>query len=330
MRTRKAIALFSGGLDSILTVKFMQKLGYTVYPVFFNAPYFPTNKAVISARDNGIELILRDITEEHFAMVMNPKFGYGKNINPCIDCHAMMINLAGRMMEELNADFIITGEVIGQRPMSQRRDSLAVVANHSGFGDLLVRPLCQKCLPDTLPIRLGWVDKQEMLNFNGRSRKPQMDMAAEYGITSFPAPGGGCSLTDVNYTLRLRELIKYEHDTGMDLSLLKYGRHYRLSPKHKLIIGRDERENDTLWESFPESLFLRSDEFSGPLGLISGADPSPKIIELAASILLTYITKAPDVSPVIFGIGDMLDRTLEARKASGEVLRALMITQPQE
>lgn len=327
MRDHKAIALFSGGLDSLLSVKHMMNLGYEVFPVFFSTAYFPTLKAEESARRNGLDLIVHEFSSAHLKMVMNPTFGYGKNFNPCIDCHAMMLNVAGNMLQDLGADFIITGEVIGQRPMSQRRDSLAVVSRHSGFAQLIVRPLSQKCLPDTMPIKEGWVLKEEMLAINGRSRKEQIRLAEEYGITFYPPPGGGCLLTDRNFTLRLKDLVEHDQSNDQNTALLKLGRHFRLDKEHKLIVGRNNEENTILWENDPDAFFLRCEDFTGPLGMVTGADPVT-VISQAAAILLSYVHKAPEQANVIYGYGQDLSDRILVTKANKEILNETQIYLP--
>jgi tRNA U34 2-thiouridine synthase MnmA/TrmU len=215
----------------------MQKLGFTVIPVFFSAPYFPSAKAAHSAQDNDIDLRIIDISKKALDILKNLAMAM-VDFNPCIDCHAQMIQFAGDLLSEYNAEFIITGEVLGQRPMSQNRKSLQIVSEISSYGDLLVRPLCQQHLPDTLPIREQWVDKNDLLSFSGRSRKPQIQLAKELGITLYPTPGGGCLLTNVNYSLRLADLLEYSDGTNRELELLKYGRHFRLSNQLKLVLGR--------------------------------------------------------------------------------------------
>ena len=208
-RKHKAIALFSGGLDSILSVRYMMSLGFEVQPVFFRAPYLVPDKACESAAKNGLDLIVRDISAEHFALLKNPRYGFGKNYNPCIDCHALMFKTAGLMLGELGADFLISGEVLGQRPKSQMRDGINAVSKASSFADLLVRPLSQRLLTPTLPIREAWIEPDTMLDFHGRSRKRQMFLARELGISYYPHPGGGCLLTDVNFALRLDDYFQH-------------------------------------------------------------------------------------------------------------------------
>ncbi|MCK9558263.1 MAG: tRNA (5-methylaminomethyl-2-thiouridylate)-methyltransferase [Candidatus Cloacimonetes bacterium] len=288
-----AIALFSGGLDSLLAVKWMQKSGYKVFPVYFLTPYMPIDRALESAAANGIDLIVRDISREHLQMMQDPDVVFGKHMNPCIDCHALMFRIAGDMLDELDAQYLISGEVLGQRPMSQRKDAMNRVANLSGYRDIVVRPLSQKNLRDTKPITENWVDKNDMLDISGRGRYRQLELAEELGIKSFPAPAGGCLLTDRNYSLRLKDLLQYSQTDPKDLEYLKYGRHFRLSPGCKLIIGRDEAENLKIEELIPDTT-LKALDITGPLGVISGRCDDPDLLNLALSIFWYYHPKAPN------------------------------------
>lgn len=328
MPSKRVVALFSGGLDSILSVKWMHKLGFTVIPVFFSAPYFPSAKAALSAQDNDIDLRIIDISKKHLEMLKNPRYGYGKNFNPCIDCHAQMIQFAGDLLAEYDASFIITGEVLGQRPMSQNRKSLQIVSEISSYGDLLVRPLCQQHLPDTLPIREQWVDKNDLLSFSGRSRKPQIQLAKELDITLYPTPGGGCLLTNVNYSLRLADLLQYSEGTNRELELLKYGRHFRLSNQLKLVLGRFDTENEVLYEGFPGSVLIRAKDSLGPWGILEGDITDPDTIQLAANIVLSYTNKASYEEAVCYGKD--FEYTINAHKVPRESLRQYIITEDKE
>lgn len=319
------MALFSGGLDSVLAVKWMQQLGYKVYPVFFRAPYLPSARAEKTALDNGLELIVRDISTEHLLMMQNPVHGFGKHFNPCIDCHGLMFRIAGLMLKELKADFLISGEVLGQRPMSQHRKALGDVEKLSGVGDLIVRPLCQQLLPNTKPIREAWVNKADLLAFNGRTRTPQIELAKQLNV-SFPSPGGGCLLTDRNYTLRLRELIAHQQYSAENIRLLRWGRHFRLSDEIKLIVGRTQADNEGLeQENFP-GLYLKQRDLEGPLGLITHSSPPLELISLAASILLSYSRKAPSPGYVKYGIDNIYDREILVAKCPETVLNTYKIS----
>ncbi len=329
-KDKKAIALFSGGLDSILSVKYMMSLGYEVIPVFFKTPYLPEVKALEYAAKNGLKLIVKDVSIEHLEMLKNPRYGFGKNINPCIDCHALMFKLAGDLLQEYQADFLISGEVLGQRPMSQRRDALAAVSKTSGYKDLLIRPLSQKLLSDTAPIRLGWIDKEEMLDFSGRGRSRQKALAATLGVLHYPHPGGGCLLTDANYTIRLQDLFSHDEAEPYQIELLKYGRHFRLSNGAKLIVGRDERDNEALEASFQRGLLLYTEQFPGPLGVLIADKYSEELILEAASIYLYYNKKAPDTWTVTYAEKYPLDRSIMVKKADLEDVLASIISLDKE
>jgi tRNA U34 2-thiouridine synthase MnmA/TrmU len=303
----------------------MRRLGYTVHPVFFSAPYITPERAERSARDNGIDLIVRDISAAHLAMLKDPRHGYGKNINPCIDCHGLMFAEAAKLMPEFGADFLISGEVLGQRPMSQRRNALQAVDKLSGHADLIVRPLSQILLPDTKPIREGWVDKEALLAIHGRGRSQQMALAAELGL-SYPAPGGGCLLTDRNFSLRLKELMARGQDNEAQIRLLRWGRHFRLSDEVKLIVGRTETDNNGLeQEGFPGTYLLIRD-VEGPLGLLTTLFPTPEQVALAASIVLAYSAKALSPGFVKYGVDRNLSREICVEKCPEQVFRPLLIS----
>lgn len=314
MSKRRAIALFSGGLDSILSVKYMQSLGYDVIPIFFKTPYLPDEKAKHYALVNGIDLVIHDISERHLNMLKNPRYGFGKNINPCIDCHAIMFTIAGELLQEYHADFLISGEVLGQRPMSQRKDAIAAVSKISGYKELLIRPLCQQLLPDTKPIQEGWVDREQMLAFHGRGRSAQKLLALQLGVREYPQPGGGCLLTDANYSVRLKDLLSHDEANPYNIELLKYGRHFRLNPETKLIVGRDEADNDAMERVYQGGMLLQTEEYMGPLGLLISSNYSPEVIELAASVYLYYSKKAPDMWSVNYGDKYPLDLSISTKK----------------
>ncbi|MCI6189203.1 MAG: tRNA 4-thiouridine(8) synthase ThiI, partial [Clostridium sp.] len=195
----RALAMISGGLDSILAAKIIKDQGIDVIGICFKSYFFNENNAKRMTKQIGIKLEVVDFSKEHFEMVKNPKHGLGKNMNPCIDCHAMMMRYAGELLEKLDADFIITGEVLNQRPMSQNKQALNVVKKESGFADKILRPLCALNLEPTEMEKNGLVDRNKLLNISGRSRKVQMELAEKYGIKDYPSPAGGCKLTEPNY-----------------------------------------------------------------------------------------------------------------------------------
>lgn len=311
---RKAIALISGGLDSLLAVKVIQEQGVHVEGVNFFTGFCveghthairkkdqkkqKRNNALWAAEQLGIKLNIVDISEEYKDIVINPKHGYGANLNPCLDCKIFMVekanamlNKAREMAEDGGFDFVITGEVIGQRPKSQRKETMPIIARESGVDDRLVRPLCAKNLPPTLPEREGWIDREKLYDFHGRNRKPQMALAEKFGFEDFAQPAGGCCfLTDENYSKKLADLWQaqgektYELD---DIMLLKIGRHIRPAPNFKLIVSREEGENNFL-QGYRKSFHsIRLLSHPGPLTLVDG-EPSEEDLLLAARIAARY------------------------------------------
>ena len=304
---RKAVALVSGGLDSMLAVKVLQEQGVHVEGINFFTGFCveghthairkkdrdkpKRNNALWVAEQLGIKLHILDVSEDYKDVVINPKHGYGANLNPCLDCKGFMVKQAMSWMEKNDFDFLITGEVIGQRPMSQRKDTMPVVSRESGAGDLLLRPLCAKLLPETLPEREGWVDRDQLLDFSGRNRKPQMALAEKYGFKEYAQPAGGCCfLTDANYSSKLADLWQargektYEID---DIVMLKVGRHLRPKPHFKLIIAREEGETNFLRGYRKNYISLNTVSHSGPISLIDG-EADEEDIELAARLVARF------------------------------------------
>ena len=306
-QARKAVALISGGLDSLLAARLMLDQGIHVEGLNFYTGFCVEghthairerrrdkprrNNALWVAEQLGIRLHLIEVVEEYKAIVINPKHGYGANLNPCLDCKGFMVGKARAWMEANDFDFIFTGEVLGQRPNSQRRDALPVVARESGAFDRLLRPLCAKLLAPTLPEREGWVDRDKLLALNGRNRKPQIALAESYGFHEYAQPAGGCCfLTDANYSNRLSDLWAtrgnkhYEID---DIMLLKVGRHMRPAPNFKLIIGREEGENNYLGGYRRRFVHMEATSHHGPLVLIEG-EPTDADVELAARLTARF------------------------------------------
>ncbi|NNG08377.1 MAG: tRNA 4-thiouridine(8) synthase ThiI [Desulfobacteraceae bacterium] len=285
----KALCVFSGGLDSMLASELIRAQGIEVLALFFETPFFASPQARKSAESIALPIKVVDITDSHLGMLKNPKHGYGGHMNPCIDCHALMIRTAGEMLEQEGASFIITGEVMGQRPMSQNLKALSMVASESGFQKLILRPLSAKRLPITLPEEKGWVDRERLLGFSGRSRKPQMELAERFHITEYPSPAGGCLLTDEVFSRRLKDLLLASpHLALREIELLKLGRHFRIGPLTKLVVGRNEKENHTIHSLSKETdLVLRTVSVPGPTVLVLG-DPTPEMEDLAASITVSY------------------------------------------
>lgn len=319
---RKAVALLSGGLDSLLAARVVMDQGVHVEGINFFTGFCvqghthairakdrarpKRNNALWSAEQLGIKLHIIDIIEAYKDVVLNPKHGYGAHLNPCLDCKIFMVNKAHAWIAKHDFDFIISGEVIGQRPMSQRRDTMPMVARNSGAGNRLVRPLCAKKLPPTLPEQEGWLDRDRLYGFSGRSRKPQMALAAQYNFDDYPQPAGGCCfLTDRQYSVKLEDLWKARGRRAYDLDdimLLKVGRHLRPSADFKLIVGREEGENRFLEGYRKHFVHMLPVSHSGPLVLLDGiADASA--IELAARLTARY-SKGRDAEQVTVEIND--------------------------
>ena len=300
-RAKKArgLGLCSGGLDSMLAGLILRDQGIEVEFVTFETPFFNAAKARKVSSMTGIPLTVKPIFPVYIKMLKNPPAGYGKHMNPCMDCHALMFRLAGEMMPQKKIDFLFSGEVVGQRPMSQNKTSLRYVEKHSGFAGYILRPLSAKNLPETIPEQQGLIDRELLLDIQGRSRKRQIDLAKKFGITDYPTPAGGCLLTDVGYTNRLRDLFDHQQDcTEAELHLLKFGRHFRLNPEAKLIVGRTELDNENILNHHDPAAdtIIKVKEFPGPIALVPHGANKDAIL-LAASICAGY-SKATNFSSI--------------------------------
>jgi tRNA U34 2-thiouridine synthase MnmA/TrmU len=298
-RKVRALGLCSGGLDSMLAGLVLREQGVDVEWVTFETPFFNAAKARKASKATGIPLTVRPIFNVYLKMLKDPAAGYGKYMNPCMDCHALMFKLAGELMQQKKFDFLFSGEVLGQRPMSQNKSSLGYVEKHSGFKGYIVRPLSARNLPQTIPEREGLVDRDRLLDISGRGRSRQISLAEKFGITDYPAPAGGCLLTDKNFSKRLRDLFKHQDGcTEEELHLLKHGRHFRLNPNAKLIVGRTERDNEKIikYHNPTTDTVLDVKDYPSPIALVPrGAKKD--IIQLAAAICTGY-SKAPKLAPV--------------------------------
>ncbi len=277
----KAIALISGGLDSTLAARLMQDLGIELVCLNTVSPFCLCNRPSSTgcmhgarkvAKDLNLKLISIDVGEEILKIVKNPRFGYGSNINPCIDCRILLLEKAKQAMQSQGASFIITGEVLGQRPMSQRLHNLKLIEAQAGLSGLVVRPLSAKVLSPTIPEIEGWIPRDKLLAINGRGRKDQFELARKFGINDFPCPSGGCLLTDPEFSKRLRDLMQYGEFGLNDILLLKIGRHFRLDKQTKLIVGRNQAENERLMNLVREDdyIFIPGEETAGPTALGRG------------------------------------------------------------
>lgn len=306
-KQRKAVSLISGGLDSMLATKVIQEQGVHVEGINFYTGFCveghthairkkdkekqKKNSSLWVAEQLGIKLHIIDISEEYKDIVLNPKHGYGQNLNPCLDCKIDMVSRAWQWCQDNDFDFVITGEVVGQRPKSQRKETMPIIARESQIEDRLVRPLCAQHLTETLPEREGWIKRDELYDFHGRNRKPQFALAKKLGIEEWSQPAGGCCfLTDASYSKKLQDLWdargerRYEVD---DIMLLKVGRHIRPAKNFKLIISREEGENNFMRGYRPQFTYLYPTSHGGPLTLIDGT-PTEEDLELAARIVARF------------------------------------------
>lgn len=289
----RALALFSGGLDSSLAMKIIKDQGIDVIALNFVSHFFggKNERAEKMAEQIGVRLEYIDFSEEHMKIVKNPKYGRGKNMNPCIDCHSLMFKVAGNLLEKYDADFLISGEVLGQRPMSQNSRSLEKVKELSERGDIIIRPLCAKNLPLSKPEIEGLVDREKLMDFSGRSRKRQMALAKELGLVGYPTPGGGCLLTDPAYSKRLKIIERdglLDNDHYEIFHLLKRGRFYRFEEGKYLFVGRSKEDNEKMFK-FKDvgTLFIRGSEVGGPY-IVGYGELSQEEIEFAKNLFSKY------------------------------------------
>ena len=290
----KALALFSGGLDSALAIKIIKDQGIEVIALNFVSHFFggKNEKAENMAKQLGVQLEYVNFSSVHTGILKDPVHGRGKNMNPCIDCHALMFKTAGDLMEKYGASFIISGEVLGQRPMSQNYQALEKVkALSPGLENLIVRPLSAKLLPESEPEKLGWIDRSKLLDIQGRSRKTQMELMDKFGIVDYPTPGGGCLLTDPAYSKRLRILEEdglLEDENSNLFHLLKIGRFFRFEKGKYLIVGREQEDNLKINE-FKDygSLFIRGKEVPGP-HMVGFGDLTQDEIDFALDLFSRY------------------------------------------
>ncbi len=294
---RKALALLSGGLDSTLAVKVMLEQGIEVEALNFTSPFCTCtgknagckSEAIRVAEEFGIPIKVMHKGVEYLELVRNPKHGYGKGMNPCIDCRIFLLRKAKEYLAESGADFVITGEVLGQRPMSQRRHTLDIIERESGLAGRLLRPLSAKHFEPTLPEQEGWVDREKLLAIQGRSRKEQMQLAEDLDVKNYPCPAGGCLLTEVSFVSKVRDVFDHSDQLNLrDFRLLRVARHFRVGPRTKALIGRNEAENELLFRNIqPGEAALRWVEGSSPLGVVMGTVDDALLVT-SAKLLLRY------------------------------------------
>ena len=284
----KGLSLVSGGLDSQLAVRVLQRAGAEVEGVTFATPFFSPDAAKKAAAALGIKLHVIDFTDDEIALIENPPHGFGGAMNPCIDCHATMIRRAGELMTRLGYDFVATGEVMGQRPMSQNKQSLGVVEKSSGLKGRLVRPLSAKLLEPTIPELEGRLDREALLDISGRSRERQIKLAAEFGITDYPSPAGGCKLTEDGFGRKLKDLLDHEGLRNRRLvELLLIARRFRLPDRSGVILGRDMNDNAILKGEGANGTIVAPVNCPGPTALIPVVK-SEGDLNLAAELVCAY------------------------------------------
>jgi tRNA-uridine 2-sulfurtransferase len=306
MKRVKAISLLSGGLDSILATELIQRQGVEVVAFNIKTPFCIPKKdgsseATQAADQLKVTLKVVCVGKDYLQMLKNPKYGYGKNMNPCIDCKIFMIKKAKKYAKEIGAQFLFTGEVLGERPKSQHYPALKVIEEDSGLKGKLLRPLSAKLLPETSAEKKGLIDRNKLLDIQGRSRKPQFQLAKDYGITSFPAPAGGCLLTCEEYSKKLRDLLANKKRISMsDVALLRIGRHFRLG-KNKIIVGRNEGENKLLTAQRTASdFYFESPDIVGPTTILQGVK-TKVAVETAAKLTAFYSDAKTGEVKVNFG-----------------------------
>jgi tRNA U34 2-thiouridine synthase MnmA/TrmU len=323
----KAIALLSGGLDSTLAAKVVKDQGIEVIGVHFQTSFGLKekgadgrlrNRVAEAAAHIGVELRTIDISDDFLRMLKKPAHGFGSNMNPCIDCKILMLAKTRRLMDEWGASFAVTGEVLGQRPMSQHRRALAAIERESGLTGLLLRPLCARLLDPTIAEEKGWIDREKLLNFSGRTRKPQMALAKDFGYHDYPCSAGGCLLTDPEFSKRLKDFMTWGELTRHYIGLLRVGRFFRLAEKTRLVIGRNEQENNQLVELAGAGDYIfEPKELAGPTSLGRG------VFDEALIVLACQITSSYCDRPAGTGTAEILYRKLPDGQSSTVVVCAL-------
>ena len=331
----KAIILLSGGLDSTLAAELMSREGLELLAVNFKTPFCLCDRhssnlgcgsnARRVAEAIGIDLKVINATKDFLEVLKKPAHGYGANMNPCIDCRILFFRKSKELMEEVGASFIITGEVLGQRPMSQFRRQMNIIEKEADLDGLVLRPLSAKLLAPTIPEKNGWISRERMLDIAGRSRKPQMALAKDLGINDYPCSAGGCLLTDPEFANRIRDLIKHDELDMQNIDLLKAGRYFRLSRSAKLIVGRNEDENKMLTMLAKEGDYVfEPATINGPIAVGKGTFTA-ELLEVACRIVARYSDRDGEVDADISykRLPDSEGRTIKASLLDDEELAKL-------
>jgi len=290
-RSIKAVGLLSGGLDSTLAARIIRDLGIEVHGLYFAMPWgcCDKSKAQGAAESLGIRFMVLQLDERYLEVVKNPRHGYGSALNPCVDCRVHMFSRAQKYMSAVGAEFVFTGEVLGQRPMSQMRQSMKIIEKESSLEGRLLRPLSAHFLEPTIPEQEGLVDRNKLLDLSGRSRSRQIELASHYGITDYLPPAGGCLLTDKNFAQRMKDTFQHGYRNFRETIALKWGRHFRISDDFKAVLGRDEEENTSLRAyAHPDDHLFELPDKRGPTLILKGYFPSEDILKIAAGLIQRF------------------------------------------
>jgi hypothetical protein len=298
-KKERAIALYSGGLDSILAIKSILEQDIEVIGVYFRTPFLKKKPDHYGEQFLNVTLLIEDMSKDFQEILLNPKHGFGKNKNPCIDCRIMMFKKAGALMVREKASFIISGEVLGQRPMTQNKKSLLLISEESGYGPVILRPLSALLLPETEPERRLIVERSRLMAIQGRSRKKQIALARQWGIQDYPSPAGGCKLTEPGFANRIKDLLTKKKYVSNDIELLKVGRHFNIHEYIKLVVGRNEKENKIIISlANPGDYLISSYTHKGPVSLfrcydslVNRREGIEEILDLACRITARYCDK---------------------------------------
>ncbi len=305
----KALLLFSGGLDSMLVAKILKEQKIKIVPVFFKTYFWDSDFAKRNAKKINLKLRIVDISKDHLKIVKKPKFGYGCSMNPCIDCHILMLKKAKEIMEKEKFNFVATGDVLGERPISQNRMVLEIIERESSLSGYLLRPLSAKLLKKTIPEKIGVVNRKKLYNIKGRSRKIQFQLAEKFKISDFPQPSGGCLLTDLEFGKRLKELLNINSKIdGNDIELLKVGRYFWFNKKVRIIVGRNDIENKKIKKLARKGdILIEMKNYPGPLTLIRKykGKITKEIIKKSKELTSYYSTKSRGKEDVIFKIKEI-------------------------
>lgn len=336
---RRCVALLSGGLDSMLAVRILQMQGLDVEALNFRTLFTCCqDQSAQAARELGVPLTVVGSDEDYLDLIKQPRFGYGKGANPCVDCRVYMFRKANRFREQIGADFLVSGEILGQRPMSQKRRDFDVISHHAGVEDLLLRPLSARRLPPTRPEREGWVDRQQLYGFTGRSRKGLIELAARLGLKRMPSPSNGCALTEPAFARKVLDLVQIQPAARTwDFELLQVGRHFRFDDQTRVVVGRNEQDNRRLrdFHSSPSAASTAVVEprgFQGPTALLIGP-PNHESLEFAAELVVRYSrTDSANVCQIQVqlrgGESSLFVQTINATALSERVLTARTLAEP--